>query len=131
MARILYNGYGLTEMRRYAKEYKIPGRSKMDGPALLAALCEYWDNRRREQEQALLVSVKVQPGTLLRHKSSGTVIRVTSTVGTLEPYGALYVHAEYVSLGESDAKNYPAGVDYLNRNGATHRHMLYQYEAVN
>lgn len=37
MARKTYQGYGITELRRWARERNVPGRSKMTGDELVAA----------------------------------------------------------------------------------------------
>lgn len=137
MERKTYGGYGLTELRRYAKEYKVPGRSKMDGWSLLGAVRAVWLAQRAEQERALLDSTEVKPGTLLRHKSSGYVIRVLTEVETWQPYGALVVDAEYVELdGWGDERRAERaayanqGDSYRRERGDIPRHPLFQYEAV-
>jgi hypothetical protein len=135
MAAKTYDGFRITELRNYAKEYAIPGRSKMNGDELLAAVQAVWDARRVAQEQLVIGAVKV--GALLRHKSSGYVIRVTSELQTWQPYGSLFVTAEYVThdgWGESRQAERAA---YMNENdkhraarGEIVRHPIWQYEAI-
>lgn len=130
-----YDGFRITELRNYAKEYLIPGRSRMSGDELLAAVQAVWTARRVEQEQLVVGAVKV--GALLRHKSSGYVIRVTSELQTWQPYGSLFVTAEYVThdgWGESRQAERAA---YMNENdkhraarGEIVRHPIWQYEAI-
>lgn len=153
MARTTYEGYGLTELRRLASQFKLPGRSKMDGWALLTAVRAYYRARVVEQEQAVLSVVDVKPGVLLRHKSTGTTVRVTGELGPYVQdgvnYESLCFTAEYVEVGEKelDGNWKGRGVDkarYLNEENARTRewnkaggygdlglrHMLYQYEAA-
>lgn len=135
--RKYYDGYGITELRRYAREMKIVGRSKMDGYELLAACRKGWDARRAEKEQALLTAGPVVPGTLLKFKSCDCVIRVTSDVQTLLRYGALFVRAEYVSLCDRCQRGRPTNINYLNKKatgtagyGEPYKFMLYQHVHV-
>lgn len=144
MARKLYGGYGLTEMRRYASEYKIPGRSAMTGDELLAALCAYWEARRIEHEQAV-INAATGAGALLRHKSTGDLVRMLGAVyASARHGGALAFHAEYIEI-KNEGNLYGAwkgrGVERAQRlneqqarrvaNGEEYnRHMLWQYEAV-
>jgi hypothetical protein len=153
MARTTFEGYGLTELRRIAREAGIKGRSKMGGWALLAAMRAYWRAQVVAQEQAVLSVVEVKPGTVLRHKSTGTTVRVTSTpvayVQDGRNYESLCFAAEYIEVGEKElCGNWVGrGVEqarYRNEqdartaeHNARHglgnlglRHMLYQYEAV-
>jgi hypothetical protein len=140
-----YGGYGLTEMRRMATEYKLPGRSKMDGHQLLAALRQHWHDSRVAAEQAVIAAAK--PGALLRHKSTGTIMRLTSeVVASDNPHhdGALRFRAEHVEIGEGDGGLVGGwkgrGRDrarYLNEedarraeNGHPTWHMLWQHEAI-
>lgn len=144
MTRKLYGGYGLTEMRTYAREYKIPGRSKMDGDQLLAALRAYWGARRVAAEQAVIGAATV--GAVLRHRSTGDLVRV---VGPVEPKSAsddaLCFKAEYVEIVNPHdlpgawagrGKDRAAYYNEANRcaDEAGHlshsRHTLWQYEAV-
>lgn len=139
-----YDSFGITELRRMAREAKISGRSKMDGWQLLTAMRQYWTERRVTAEQAVIDAAK--PGAILRHKSSGYTLRVTSAP---EPSkidvqdGALRFHAEYIEW--PDDQLYGAwkghGTDYaryLNEQQARrvengHHadwHMLWQYEAA-
>lgn len=131
-----YDGRSITEMRNLAREYKIPGRSKMDGWQLLKALRAYWHDQRVAAEQAVVEAAK--PGLLLRHKSTGTIMRLTSEVIALSnPYGPLCFRAEYVEVAESDLYGGWKGrgrdyARYLNESDV-HRallHMLWQHEAV-
>lgn len=137
MARKLYDGYGLTEMRRYAREYKIPGRSRMTGDELLAALHAYWDARRIEQEQAVIASATGD--ALLRHKSSGYIVRMIGAAYASQRHGgALAFHAEYVELDGWGEHRRAERAKYENdeqarrvANGGEYtRHMLWQYEAM-
>lgn len=140
MAITLYGNYRITELRRYATEYRIKGRSKMTGNELLAAVCGYWDAQRAAAEQAVIGAVRI--GALLRHKSAGYTIRVTSEVSTWEPYGALYVTAEYASIAGSSMNTWGPERDieqceYFNaenlrrtERGEIVRHPLWQYKAV-
>jgi len=137
MTRKTYGGYGITELRQCAKEYKIAGRTKMDGWDLLAAVRAYWEAERQRKEQELLAAAKVEPGVLLRHKSTGDVIRVLTNVVTWEPYGALCVDAEYVEVDGWGDDRRTERAAYLNRGDAERRargvatlHPLYQYEAM-
>jgi hypothetical protein len=84
--RVRYDGYGITELRRHASEAKISGRSKMDGWQLLAAMRDYWEARRIAAEQAVIAAAK--PGALLRHKSTGTIMRLTSESHPFRQSGA-------------------------------------------
>lgn len=144
MARKLYSGYGITELRGYAREYKIAGRSKMDGYQLAAAVNAVWRQRVIDVERAVLAAVKVEPGTLLRHKSTGTVVRATSTPAPYirdgVNYESLAFTAEYVTVSGRELIGggwIGRGADYarhLNErharsaaNGYTVQHMLYQY----
>jgi len=135
MARTLFGNYSITELRRYATEYKIPLRSKMTGERLLTAVLAYWDAQRVAKEQAVLPAVRV--GALLRHASSGYIIRVTSDVFTWQPHGALYVTAEYVELNGWGDDRRTERAAYQNDNdrrrterGEIVRHPIWQYEAV-
>jgi hypothetical protein len=142
MASTTYDGYRITELRRYATEYAIAGRSKMTGDELLVAVRAVWDAKREAAERELLAAVDVKPGTLLRHKSSGYVVRVLSEVSVWEPYGALVVDAEYVTQPERELTAGWVGrgeayVAYMNEGEQTRRergdiprHPLWQYEAV-
>lgn len=142
-----YGGYGLTEMRRMATEYKIPGRSRMDGHQLLAALKTYWHDTRVANEQAVIGAAKL--GATLRHKSTGDLVRLTSEVTASQIQGhdgALFFNAEYVEIhdrwqlggGWSGPDGGVRRARYLNEQQARNvasgsdpdRHMLWQYEAV-
>lgn len=140
MARTTFGGYGLTELRQIAREAGIKGRSKMTGEQLHTAYLAYVDATRKAQEQAVIGSITV--GALLRHKTSGDIIRVTGEVYTWQPVGAtwgaaLCVPAEYVeakthwTYGETPRADY---AKYLNegneRTGHVARHPIFQYEAV-
>lgn len=139
-----YDGYGLTELRRLASGAKIAGRSKMDGNELLAAMRQHWRDQRIANELAVIEAAK--PGAVLRHKSSGYTLRVTSApeASKLSAHGgAMRFHAEYIDW--PDEELYGAwkgrGTDYaryLNEEQARRVengyhadwHMLWQYEAV-
>jgi hypothetical protein len=154
MARTTFEGYGITELRRIAREAGIKGRSKMDGWALLGAMRAYWRAQVVAAELAVMSAVDVVPGTVLRHKSTGTTVRVTSVptayVQDGRNYESLCFTAEYIEVGakELDGNWVGRGVEqaqyrneqaartaeYNERNGHGNlglRHMLYQYEAVN
>ena len=134
-----YEGYRITELRRYATEYKIAGRSKMTGDELLAAVRAYWTAQRDAQQDELLAGGPLTIGTVLRHKSSGYLIRVTGETYIWESYGAVCVPAEYVELdgwGE-DQQSRIARAAYANEGDARRlaqgdmpRHPIYQYERV-
>lgn len=142
-----YGGYGLTEMRRYAREYGIKGRSTMDGHQLLAALKTYWHDTRIANEQAVIGAAKL--GATLRHKSTGDLVRLTSEVAASNIQGhdgALFFNAEYVEVhnrwdlggGWATPDGPVRRARYLNEQQARRvengseadRHMLWQYEAV-
>lgn len=143
--RVRYDGYGITELRRHASEAKISGRSKMDGWQLLAAMRDYWETQRIAAEQAVIDAAK--PGALLRHKSTGTIMRLTSEVTASDNPahgGALRFRAEYVEIGERDGGLIGAwkghGRDRARfqneedarraENGYPTWHMLWQHEAI-
>ena len=153
MARKTYGGYGITELRRLAREAGIKGRSTMGGWSLLGAVRAYWRAQVVAQEQAVLTVVEVKPGTVLRHKATGTTVRVTSAPVPYEQdgvnYESLCFTAEYIEVGEKELSGNWAGrgieraqfqneQDARTREWNTHggygdmglRHMLYQYEAV-
>lgn len=50
-----FGGYGITELRTYAREYDISGRSKMTGDELLAACHAVWDVERTAKEDSVLL----------------------------------------------------------------------------
>lgn len=133
MTRTRHGSYTVTELRGYAREYGVKGRSKMTGEQLLTAVTAYWTAQRQAAEQAVIGAVKV--GALLRHKTSGYTIRVTGEIYTWEPYGALCVPAEYVTYeGEWAPGRGAEYAAYLNECNARRddpaRHPLWQYEAV-
>jgi len=140
MARKLYNRYGITELRTWARDLKIAGRSKMTGDELVAACFAVVRARVVAAERAVLAAVAVEPGTLLRHKETGTVVRVTSWpvpyVRDGVNYESLAFTAEYVTMGTRQPGQC-GSVEHLNRmdalsaaNGYTLQHMLYQHEAL-
>ena len=134
-----YGGYRITELRRYATEYKIAGRSKMTGDELLVAVRDYWTAQRDAQQDEVLAGGPLTVGTILRHKSSGCLIRVTGETYIWEPYGAICVPAEYVEL-DGWAEDVQSRIDrarYANEGDARRlaqgdlpRHPIYQYERV-
>jgi hypothetical protein len=144
MTRQTFDGYGLTELRRHARELNVPGRSKMAGPELLAAVRRTWEDRRILAEQAVLPAVRV--GAILRFKThTDCAIRVTSMIkkdsGTYRPGSRdpLYVEAIYVSMcSNCDAIARRTGkpmteqwrLDYHNNRGqsAPYRFMLWSLE---
>lgn len=141
MSRKTYKGYGITELRHWARDLKVAGRSKMTGDELVAACFAGARAQVVAAEQAVLAAVTVEPGTLLRHKSTGTIVRVTSTpapyVRNGVNYESLAFTAEYVELGRRQPGQLRNDVDHANRmdtlsaeNGYTIMHMLYQHEAV-
>lgn len=141
MARTLFDGFGITELRTYAREYGIAGRSKMTGVELLAAVRAYWTERRLEQELAVINAVDLKPGTLLRHKSTGAVMRMTTGLFEYlgsdgQGFGAWCFEADYVTAGtvqpgERDDVEYLNQRDRASReSGRPVRHMLYQHEAI-
>jgi hypothetical protein len=104
MTRTDFDGYGITELRRHARELNIPGRSTMTGPELLTAVTGAWDARRVAAEREVMPAVR--PGAFLRYKThTDCVIKVTSGVRgwtdlVRRPHETtpLYVEAEYVSM---------------------------------
>lgn len=155
MARKLYDGYSITELRTHARKLGIDRRTLMTGPQLLAAARAGWAAGRIAAERAVLDAHggTIAVGTLLRHKSSGTVMRVTGVVQELErsygeANGPLWFTAEYVEIGERDGglvgawKTRPDGAVALARyrndeqarrvegGFAAGRHMLWQHEAI-
>ncbi len=140
MARKLYSGYGITELRNWARDLKIDGRSKMTGDKLVAACKAQVRANVLAAEQAVLSVVSVEPGTLLRHKGTGAVMRVTSTpvpyVRNGVNYESLAFTAEYVEMG-TQQPGMPRSAKHQNHmdaltaaNGYTIQHMLYQHEAI-
>lgn len=97
MASKFYGGYRITEMRAWAREYKIAGRSKMTGDELLVALRGYWDARRQAAEQAVIEFAT--PGAVLRNKDTGDLVRVVEMPYT-DPAlgGAVRFKAEYIEI---------------------------------
>lgn len=140
MARKLYSGYGITELRSWARDLKIAGRTRMAGDKLVAACKAQVRANVVAAERAVLSAVAVEPGTLLRHKSTGTIVRVTSFpapyVRDGVNYESLAFTAEYVTVGTRQPGQC-GSVEHLNRmdalsaaNGYTLQHMLYQHEAI-
>ncbi len=140
MARKLYSGYGITELRTWARDLNIAGRSKMTGDKLVTACKAQVRANVVAAEQAILSVVSVEPGTLLRHKSTSAVVRVTSTpapyVRDGVNYESLAFTAEYVEMGirqpgmHRDAE-FQNRMDELSAaSGYVLQHMLYQYEAI-
>lgn len=143
MARIYFDGYGLTELRRHARDEQIKGRSKMTGWELLTALRSRWTARRIAAEYAVLDAVV--PGALLRHKSTGTILEVLGSPRPSDnPHhdGALVFEARYVEVSGNELSGAWKGrgtdyARYLNdeddrraANGLTTFHMVWQHEAV-
>ena len=103
-AKTDFAGYGITELRTIAREESIPGRTRMSGPELLAAVRGVWNARRVAAERQVLPAVRV--GAYLRYRThTDCVIRVTSTVQgwtelsrSAEETTPLYVEAVYVSM---------------------------------
>lgn len=137
-----YGGYGITEMRTMAREYKIVGRSKMTGDQLLIALRAFWDAQRQIEERR--VSAEVGSGSWIGVElvmPCGCIIRATSEVQTSEKHGgALYVSGEYVSLCVNDMAGWTSEarrIAYVNHNargengGDPYRFMLYSLFANN
>jgi hypothetical protein len=109
-----YEGYRITELRRYASEYKIPGRSKMNGRQLLDACREIWHGERDRKQNAVILAGPVGIGTKLRFVSHpGCVIVATSELLSL--HGSLYVHGEYVSECQMHNPGGNRSVDLVNR----------------
>jgi hypothetical protein len=108
-----FGAYGITELRRYASEYKIVGRSKMDGWELLAECRNVWHARRDAKQNAVILAGPVEIGTKLRFVDHpGCVIVATSELLSLD--GSLYVHGEYVSRCRN-CEPYRRSVDMINR----------------
>jgi hypothetical protein len=94
-----YDGYGITELRAWARELKIAGRSKMSGDQLVAACKARAAELRIARENAVLDGETLAVGTLLA-EACGCIIRSTSQVryqvdSGPKPY-PLYVRGEYV-----------------------------------
>lgn len=153
MTRKLYDGRGITELRRWARDLGVAGRSTMTGDELSAACVAACRANVVAAEQAVLQVVDVVPGVLLRHKTTGTIVRVTSTPEAYigeggRNYESLCFTAEYVEVGASELhSNWTDGVElaqYWNSEDARRRewneagghgiiglrHMLHQYEAI-
>ena len=99
MARTTFEGYGITELRRWARDLQIPGRSKMPGDQLVAACKARCAEQRIARENAVLDGEALMVGTLLA-EACGCIIRCTSEVryqvdSGPKPY-PLYVRGEYV-----------------------------------
>lgn len=132
MARTLYDGYGITELRRAAAELQVPGRSKMSGEELLTACYRGWSARRVAKENALIEACggKVLAGMLFA-ESCGCMIRATtamlSHVATssvrrareldVDPY-PLFVRGEYVRICTTPGHYHGGNVQLDNRNRA-------------
>jgi len=131
-----YGGYGITEMRTMAREYKIAGRSKMSGDQLLTALHAYWDAKRQTEERRVLAEVRGPWIGAELVMACGCVIRATSEPQTSERHGdALSVSAEYVSLCANEMAGWVSTeerrIAYLNQpeRAGSYRFMLYQLHA--
>jgi hypothetical protein len=136
LAMRTYGGYGITEMRTLAREYKIAGRSKMSGDELLTALRAYWDAKRQVEERRVLGEVRGPWVGAELVMSCGCVIRATSEPRTSARHGdALYVFAEYVSLCANEMSGWASTeerrVAYLNQQAEQNLccFMLYQLHA--
>lgn len=116
MAHKLYDGYGITELRGWARKLNVRGRSKMSGDTLVTACRRANDEQLAVREQAALAA-----GTVLGARFAmqcGCVIEATSEpINHSIPQSAdrLFVRGQYVSLCDACKKNTPAGLDYLNR----------------
>lgn len=145
MASKTYDGYRITELRHWARDLKIAGRSKMDGNQLVAACRAGARAAVIDAEQAVLNAVHVEAGVLLRHKSTGAIVRVTSDLHEYVRdgvgYQSLCFTAEYVEAGTPQpgavSNSARGSVEHMNRmdalsaaGGYTIEHMLYQHEAV-
>lgn len=98
MRRTDTDGWTIRSLRTYATEYKIPGRSKMTGPELLAAVRAVWTAQRVELENVLLAGGPVTVGTVLEFTSHpDCVIRATSEPNITND-DAVFVYGEYISL---------------------------------
>ncbi len=132
-----YGGYGITEMRTMAREYKIAGRSKMSGDQLLTALHAYWDAQRQTEERRVLAEVRGPWVGAELVMSCGCTIRATSIPQTSERHGdALSITAEYTDLCANEMVGWVSSesrrIAYLNAqrlNGEPMRFMLYQLHA--
>lgn len=141
-ARTDYDGYGITELRQYARELNIPGRSTMTGPQLLTAVRGSWNARRVAAERQVMPAVR--PGAYLRFKShTDCVIKVTSHIiddtsnlalGANQTR-ALYVEAEYVSMCANCDHGRNGGpvtarhrMDYHNTRAVPYRFLLWTLE---
>lgn len=125
-----YDGYGITELRRWARDLGIYGRSTMTGEQLVAACKATNRANLNAQIDALLASVAVTAGTLLRHKATGDIIRVTGDI--YEWLGVRCVPAEYVECHGWGKDRRAERAAYENegnaRTGHVARHPLWQYE---
>jgi len=141
-ARVYYDGYGITELRRWARELLIKGRTRMGGNELLVVCRAENDRQVVAREKALIAKMNmIKPGQLLRFREHpGCVIIVRSHVRNQESVGRLpvrYVRAEYVSLCENCAAGRdPLDVRLANEDatgkysGAPHRFFLNALEPV-
>lgn len=127
-ARKLYDGYGLTELRAYASEYKIPGRTRMTGEELVVAVRQVWVDNRKAKEATFLTGGVVVAGVTKLAMDCGCVIRATSSImaDTRFDDRPLFVRAEMVSFCAPCKISHPAGVDYYNERASDYRWMLYQ-----
>lgn len=133
MARKMYDGYSLTTLREWARDLKVAGRSKMGGYELLTACKAANFAQVQAAEEAVLPAVKI--GALLRHKSTGDIIRVIGDVFIWEPYGSRCVPAVYVECdGWGDVRRaeraaYDNECDTRRTDGGPH-HPIHQYEVA-
>ena len=116
MARKTYSGHSITSLRQWARDLKIAGRSKMTGDELLVACrAEAFANLRHAEDLVMRqAGGTLAVGTLLRHRSSGDIVRVTSDVRTWEGVGSLYVLVEYVEAsgwGDNRRTEYAAAAN--------------------
>lgn len=133
--------YTVAELRQYARELNIPGRSKMTGPELLLACRKGWSDAAAAKEDAVLRTGEVVPGALVTMKC-GDVIRAATTV-QVEVHQdkglrteRLYFLGEYVSLCDI-CKRSTVSLKALNDRamgrtdfGAPYRHRLFQAVSI-
>jgi hypothetical protein len=109
--------YTVKELKSYATEYGIKGRSKMSPAELLVAVRKIWNDERIALEGKVLAAGPVGPGTVLMFTDHpGCVIRASSEVIAHPLYGSLYVLGEYVSLCDNCAPfRNGSEVEYMNQ----------------
>lgn len=125
MARVYYDGRTITELREWARELEIKGRSKMNGHELSDACKAVNLKNLIAKEDALIEKVGgIADGTELQY-ANGLRFRVIGDVETNE-FGTRFVRGEYTSVGdgrEYHSVHYANDSQYQSVPGG-HRHML-------